>query len=425
MNIELVYVFIIVALIICSSFFSMSETAFTSASQFRLKRMALDGDKKAQNALNILENYDEFLTTVLVGNNIVNIAGTSLATIVFSFMLGAETGAVASTVVMTITVLIFGEITPKTIAKKSPEKCCIKACGIIRILIVVFSPISWLFKKMTDSISKGTEEPAMTEDELEVMIDEIQDDGIIEKKEGDLIKSAIRFDDITAAEIYVPRMDLVSIEVNQSVQELGTMLADSGFSRVPVYDGTIDNIIGVVYAKEFFSNEFRGESFTIRDIIKPVKYVPETMSIATILSDFQKSKVHMAVILDSFGGTLGILTMEDILEELVGDIWDESDEIQQDVIPIDGIRFTVKGTANIYDVMEKIGREFDTQEYEDYSFTGFICHMLGRPPVRGDRVELDGLNITVQSVKGRRVIESEVDLTEMPIQDDSDKESSE
>ena len=424
MDVTIVYMVIIAILIVCSAFFSMTETAFTSASQFRLKRMALDGNKKAQRAINILEDYDKFLTTVLVGNNLVNIGSTSLATLVFSAMLGAETGAMASTIFMTVSVLILGEITPKTIAKKYPEKCCIKVCNIIHVLIIVFSPVSWLFKKVTNVIAKESDEPTMTEDELEVMIDEIQDDGVIEKKEGDLIKSAIRFDDITAAEVYVPRVDLVAIDVNHTIHDLGVKLADSGFSRIPVYDGTIDNIIGVVYAKEFFSNRFRGEDFTIRDIVKPVKYVPETMSIATILSDFQKSKVHMAVILDSFGGTLGILTMEDILEELVGDIWDESDEIQQDVIPIDDLRFTVKGTANIYNVMEGIGREFDTREYEDYSVTGFICHLLGRPPVRGDKIELDGMNITVHSVKGRRVIESEFDLTEIPIQDDSETVSS-
>lgn len=423
MDLTLVYGVVIAILIAFSAFFSMSETSFTSASQFRLKRMALDGNKKAERTLKILEDYDRFLTTVLVGNNLVNIAATSIATLMFSIMLGAETGALASTVFMTVAVLILGEITPKTLAKKHPEKYCIKVCGVIRALMVILSPLTWIFKKITNAISKGKEEPAMTEDELEVMIDEIQDDGVIEKNEGELIKSAIRFDDITVAEVYIPRVDVVAIDVNCTSHELGSKFAESGFSRIPVYENTVDNIIGVVYAKEFFANQFRGEEFTIREILKPVKYIPETMSIATILNDFQKSKVHMAVILDSFGGTLGIVTMEDLLEELVGDIWDESDEVQQEIIPIDDVRFTVKGTANIYNVMERIGREFDTHDYEAYSVTGFICHMLGRPPLRGDKIELPGITILVRTVKGRRVIDCEFDLTEIVDQSEEETDS--
>ena len=406
MDLTLLYAVAIVVLIGCSAFFSMSETAFTSVNQIRLKKMANEGDVKAERTLRILEDYDRFLTTVLVGNNLVNIAGTSLATLVFSLLLGAETGAVASTVFMTVAVLIFGEITPKSIAKSRPEKICIRICGVIRALEIILSPISWLFSKMTKFISRNQpDNDTMTEDELEVMIDEIESDGVIDKDESELIKSAMRFDDIQVSEVYVPRMDIVAIDVSSSPEELGNLIASSGYSRIPVYDKSIDNIIGVAYAKEFYTNNFLGVKFSIKDIVKPVKYVPETMSIATILKDFQKSKIHMAVVLDSYGGTMGIVTMEDLLEELVGDIWDESDEVQQEIVKVSDDTINAKGVANIYDVMEALELKFDPEEYEDYSVTGYIVYKLGRGPVRGDVIEMPDATITVRSVKGRRVME--------------------
>ena len=406
MDATLLYAVAIVVLIGCSAFFSMSETAFTSVNQIRLKKMANDGNVKAERTLKILEDYDKFLTTVLVGNNLVNIAGTSLATLVFSILLGAETGALAATVFMTIAVLIFGEITPKSIAKSRPEKVCIRICGVIRALEIIFTPISWLFSKMTKFISRNhPDNDTMTEDELEVIIDEIESDGVIDKDESELIKSAMRFDDVQVSEVYVPRMDIIAIDVSATPDELGNLIASSGYSRIPVYEKSIDNIIGVVYAKEFYTNNFLDVKFSVKDIVKPVKYVPETMSIATIMKDFQKSKIHMAVVLDSYGGTMGIVTMEDLLEELVGEIWDESDEVQQEIVKVSDDRINAKGVANIYDVMEALDLKFDPEEYEDYSVTGYIVYKLGRGPVRGDVIEMPDATITVRSVKGRRVME--------------------
>ena len=413
MDMTIVYTVIIVFLIICSAFFSMSETAFTSVNQIRIKKMANDGDKKAARTLRILSDYDKFLTTILVGNNLVNIAGTSLATMVFSVLLGAETGALASTVVMTIAILICGEITPKSIAKRRPEAVCMRVCSLIHGLEVAFTPVTWLFTKLTNFINrKAGDADTMTEDELEVMIDEIESDGVIDKAESELIKSAMRFDDVQASEVYIPRMDIVAVDVNSSIDELGNRFATSGYSRIPVYENSIDNIIGVAYAKEYYTDRLMNDEFSIRSIVKPVKYVPETMSIATILKDFQKSKIHMAVVLDSYGGTMGIVTLEDLLEELVGEIWDESDEIQQDIITVDDDHLNVKGVANIYDVMETLGLKFDPEEYEDYSVTGYITYKLERVPNRGDCIELDNAKITVNTVKGRRVIDCVVEKKE-------------
>lgn len=406
-TLTIIYIVFIALLIVCSGFFSMSETAFTSASPVRLKKMSKDGNKKAARAVAILEDYDKFLTTILIGNNLVNIAATTLSTLVFAVLLGEATGSIASTVVMTLVVLTFGEITPKTLAKRNPERYVLRVVGVVRAVEIILSPLSWIFGKLTKYIGSRVEGAAstMTEDELEVMIDEIEGDGVIEKSEGELIKSAMRFDDTPVSEVYVPRMDVVAIDVKSSEEDLGRLFSDTGFSRIPVFDTSIDNIVGVVYAKEYFSRRFNGEHFTLKELTKPVKYVPETMSIATIFNDFQKTKIHMAVVLDSYGGTMGIVTLEDILENLVGEIWDESDDIQQDVVPQSDGTWLVKGTANIYDVMEKIGAEFDPGEYDDYSVMGYVFYRLNRAPMRGDKVRSGGVDISVKTVKGRRAIE--------------------
>ena len=215
----------------------------------------------------------------------------------------------------------------------------------------------------------------------------------------------MRFDDTPVSEVYVPRMDIVAIDVGSSAEDLGRLITETGFSRIPVYEGSIDNIVGVAYAKEFFSRRFNGETFTLKEITKTIKYVPETMSIATIFNDFQKTKIHIAVVLDSYGGTMGIVTLEDILENLVGEIWDESDDIEQEIETQADGTWLVKGKANIYDIMEKIGQEFDPGDYEDYSVMGYVFYRLNRAPVRGDKIRCGGVDITVKTVKGRRAVE--------------------
>ena len=423
--ITIAYIAIIAVLLVCSAFFSMSETAFTSANQVRLKKMAKDGDKRAEKTLKILEDYDKFLTTILIGNNLVNIGASSLATTTIAILLiwmNDSTVSLVSTVVMTIIVLICGEITPKTLAKRNPEKYALKVCGVVSAVEKIFSPVSWLFTKFTNAIGNkvGASESTMTEDELEVMIDDIEEEGVLEESESKLIKSAIRFDDTQVGEVFVPRVDIVGIDAEATNEELRIKFNSTGYSRIPVYDGSIDNIIGVVYSKDFFSALFSTNDFTIRSIMKPMKYVPETMSIADILSDFQKSKVHMAVVLDSYGGTMGIVTLEDILEELVGDIWDESDDIQLDVTPAGENVYKVKGDANIFDVMEKLGVEFDPGDYDDYSVTGYVFYRLDRSPLRGDTVDVGNVRIKVTAVKGRRATECEFEV--LPQEEPSESE---
>ena len=341
-------------LIILSAFFSASETAFTSLNRIRIKNMANEGDRRAKRTLAISENYDRLLTTLLVGNNLVNIAASSIATLLFVSLLQDEgTGALAATVVMVILLLIFGEITPKSMAKRNAEGFALRVTPMLDIVITVFTPVTYLFTALTKRLSRNREEvPTMTEDELVVMIEEIEEEGTLEKRESELIKSAIQFDDIRVGEIITPRVDVVATDVRSDKESMRRLFRETGFSRIPLYDGTIDRVVGVVSAKDFFNRCSDDEGVKLTDIIRPVRFVPESTNIATLLNDLQKSKVHMAVVLDTYGGTLGIVSLEDILEELVGEIWDESDDIQYSMVRESDGSYSVLGETNIYDVMD-------------------------------------------------------------------------
>ncbi len=402
--IETVYAIIIVILIGCSAFFSMSETAFTSVSQVKLKKMASEGSAKAERTLKILENYDKFLTTILIGNNLVNIGATSLATLLFSILLGAETGALASTVIMTLALLTFGEITPKSLAKRHPEKISMAVASIIRTFEIIFTPLSFIFIKLTAVFSKNDTDPAVTEDELEFVLEEFESEGAIESTECELIKSAIRFDDKTVLEILTPRVDIVGLDRTASMEDVRKVLLHTGYSRIPIYDGTVDKIIGVIYSKDFYGRYFlpnRDES--IAGIIRRVRFIPETTTVAQALSEIQRSTVQMLVVVDDYGGTVGIVALEDVLEELVGEIWDESDQIEYDIVKESDGTYTVTGDANINDIMEEIGKKFDLEDYDGPTVGGFIQYKINKIPIMGDRIELEGCTMIVTSVRNRRV----------------------
>ena len=402
----IVYACIIVVLVVCSAFFSLTETAFTGANRVRLKKLANDGDRKAAKALDMLEDYDKFLTTNLIGVNVVNIASSTIATVMFVAIF-ADLGSIVNIVVMTLVSLTFCEIIPKSVAKKNPVKWCIKTVNVFAILIKILSPVSWLFTKLTKAIGE-TDDETMSDEELEVLIDECEEGGSLDTDSSELIKSAIRFDDIEVGTLCVPRMDVTAVSQDASAKELSDILAESGFSRIPVYRGTIDDIVGVVYSKDYFTRAHKGLPCDIASIMKPVKYVPESMTASDLLSDFQKTKVHMAVVLDSYGGTIGIITMEDVLEALVGEIWDESDEVSEDIVTnVDG-SLTVKGSTDVYDIMDAIGRDFDLQGYEEHTVNGLLMHILGRTPVGGDEVNTDDVSIRVVSMDGRRAKECRV-----------------
>jgi putative hemolysin len=313
-------------------------------------------------------------------------------------------------VFMITILLVFGEVTPKTIAKRNPEIFAIRVAKIIRFATMIMAPVIWAFLALTRLISKkmgAVENHTLTEDELVVMIDEIEEEGTIEKSERDLIKCAIHFDDIRVNEIYTPRVDIVAASVKVTVEEMKELFIRTEFSRIPIYEETIDRIVGAIYSKDFFAQYVTNSGLKITDIIRPVKFVPENTSIATLLSDLQRSTIHMAIVLDNFGGTLGIVSMEDILEELVGEIWDESDDVKIYVKKEEDGSFTVLGDADMFDVMKEIGLEFNPgEDFENGNVSRFIYHKLEKIPKNGDSIELDNVTIVVKSMKSRRIKEA-------------------
>ncbi len=410
-----VLVAVIIILLAFSAFFSGSETAYTGANMTRLRKMAEDGNKKAQRAMANAENFDRLLTTVLVGNNIVNIASSTLTTYVLTEMFDAEIATIVSTVLMITVLLIFGEITPKTLAKHHPEKTAMRYASMMHGIMVVLSPITWVFLKVTNAVTTaagddGEKQPTLTEEELGVMIDEIQEEGALEKSESELIKSAMELDDKPVGDICVPRVDITAVSVNTSPEYLKNLFVESGYSRIPVYERNIDRIVGAVFIKDFFAKYTSGKKFRVTDIIRPVKFVPEDASVAKVMSDLQKAKLNMAVVLDDYGGTVGIVTMEDILEELVGEIWDENDTVEYPVRKEPDGSYRVDGAANIYEVFEKIGRSFEDSGYDSSSVGGYFNYRLQRMPRTGDSVLYGDVRMTVTATGGRRVKEVKFDF---------------
>ncbi|MCQ2079989.1 MAG: hemolysin family protein [archaeon] len=401
----------VIFLLVLSAFFSASETSYTGLSRARLKSMDPDGEsRKVQRALANCSDFDRLLTTILVGNNIVNIASSTICTALLSDALGDTWGVITATILMITVLLIAGEITPKTIAKRNPERAAIFLATPIHWFATILSPITWIFLKITKGVTHvahvDDEAPSITEDELSVMIDEIQEEGTLEKSESELILSSMEFVDIRISEICVPRVDMVAVSITADLETVKSLFISTEFSRIPVYEGTVDRIIGAVFFKDFFMKYSTRKNFRIADLIRPVRFVPRDESLDDVMNELQKSKLHMAIVLDEYGGTFGLVTMEDILEELVGEIWDESDDVKRAFVRESENVYVVLGDANISDVMNDLGLMFDPEECTSPIVAGYIGYKLGRMPVVGDRVECRDVTIIVRSIRSRRVRET-------------------
>lgn len=391
----------IVLCVIGSAFFSATETAFSSLNRIRLKNLANEGNKKAELVLSMSENYDKLLSSILIGNNVVNIAASSLATIFF-LKLSQDHGAMLSTVVMTVLVLIFGEISPKSLAKESPERFAMFSAPILRVIMVVLTPFNWLFgqwKLLLNQLFKTKGDRGITEQELLTMVEEAQSEGGIDEQEGDLIKSAIEFNDMEAGEILTPRVDLTAVDIEEDHQVIYNIFMETKFSRIPVYKETIDNIVGVIHQRDFFVM-LRTKGQTLDEIIKPVIFVSDSIKISKLIKHLQKSQAHMAIVTDEYGGTVGIVTMEDILEELVGEIWDEHDDVVEDVEKLSETEYYISGSADVEEVLELFGMKCDV---EQNTITGWVMEKLDKMPEIGDVFQEEGLNVTVKEMDGRRV----------------------
>ncbi len=411
----------LVILVGFSAFFSASETAFSSLNQIRLKSRAEDGDSSAARVLNMAEQYDKLLSTILIGNNIVNIAAASIGTILFTQMLGAERGATVSTIVLTIIVLIFGEVTPKSLAKEMPEKVATAVSPFLVLLMALMTPLTWLFtqwKKLLGRFVHSGEADTITEGELMTMVSEAENDGELTDRESELIRSAIEFDDVEVEEILTPRVDVVAVEDDIPLEELAQTFAESGYSRLPVYHGTIDNIIGVVHEKDFYIARLK-KATKIDDLVVPTLYTTGSTQISQLLRTLREQHHHLAVVVDEYGGTEGIITLEDILEELVGEIWDEHDEVTEDFRKQSDGSWLVSGSASVDDLYE----ELDLPEEEDIdsnTVNGLVQEKTCHLPKVGDRFTLGEYDGVVTRTAKRRV--TEVRLTPAAPAEDAEKD---
>ena len=411
----------LVILVGFSAFFSASETAFSSLNQIRLKSRAEDGDSSAARVLAMAEQYDKLLSTILIGNNIVNIAAASIGTILFTQMLGAERGATMPTIVLTIIVLIFGEVTPKSLAKEMPEKVATAVSPFLVLLMALMTPLTWLFtqwKKLLGHFVHSGEADTITEGELMTMVSEAENDGELTDRESELIRSAIEFDDVEVEEILTPRVDVVAVEDDIPLEELAQTFAESGYSRLPVYHGTIDNIIGVVHEKDFYIARLK-KATKIDDLVVPTLYTTGSTQISQLLRTLREQHHHLAVVVDEYGGTEGIITLEDILEELVGEIWDEHDEVTEDFRKQSDGSWLVSGSASVDDLYE----ELDLPEEEDIdsnTVNGLVQEKTCHLPKVGDRFTLGEYDGVVTRTAKRRV--TEVRLTPAAPAEDAEKD---
>ncbi len=399
---------IILLCVVMSAYFSATETAFNTFNRIRVKNLAEKGNKRAARALALSDNYDTLISTILIGNNIVNILAASLSTLYFTKLLAggsaAQFATTISTAVMTIIVLTFGEIAPKTIAKQSPDKFVLFSTPIISALVVIFKPLSFIFKQLQNLLSrifKSDEDQGMTEEELISIIEEAAEEGDLDEEESTLIKSAIEFNELEVGDIFTPRIDITAVRSDISKEDLAKVFTESGYSRIPIYDDDLDNIHGLVYYKDFFSDAHT-TAIPISDIVKPVMYVTKTQKINDVLKDLQEKQMHMAIVTDEYGSTAGIVTLEDILEEIVGEIWDEHDEIIEEIKEVGEGEYIVSGRANLDKLFEELDIDLD-EDLDAMTVNGWAMSILDRIPEEGDSFEELGLTVRVLKMDGRRI----------------------
>lgn len=411
---DIILFFVLIVLVALSAWCSSTETAYSSANKVRLKSKAEDGNVRAQKALDLLEQYDKLLSCILIANNIVNLTAATLSTVLFARLFQTY-GPLISTIVLTVAVLIFGEITPKTMAKDQPEKFCMRAVGPLQFCLVVLTPLHLFFRlfyKMLSKFHSATDE-GITEEELLTMVEEAESEGGLEHHESELIRAAIEFNDMEVEEILTPRVDIVAAEDTVTMEELAVLFAESGYSRIPVYHDSIDNITGLVHEKDFFSARYHNHT-DVGSLVSKVFYTTGSAKISDLLRLLQRSKTHMAVVVDDYGGTMGIVTMEDILEELVGEIWDEHDEVVEEFKPQPDGSYLISCSANLDDLFDR----FSTRavDIDSASISGWVLDQLERLPVEGDRFVYENLDVTVTKVDHRRILEIRVAV--VPVDDE-------
>lgn len=404
-------ILILVLLITMSAYFSATETAYSSLNKIKLKSIANKGNKKAKLALELSEKYDSVISTILIGNNIVNIATASLATVLFTKLLGSS-GVTVSTIVMTILILIFGEISPKSIAKDIPESFAIVSAPLLNVFCIILKPVNHIFclwKKLISKVLKIQKHSGITEDEILTIAEEAENEGGINPQQLEIIKSAIELNEQEVIEAFTPRVDIIAVKDSCSKEELLNLFIESGFSRIPVYHDNIDNVIGIINEKDLINIVVNNNNEEISSIIKPLNVIQPHMKLSHLLKVLQNNKSHMALIADEYGGTMGIITLEDILEELVGEIWDEHDKVVNDIEKIGEDEYIVRGNANIEKVLEEVDLE---DEFEVNSVNGWVIQQFGKIPKVGESFEYKNLKIVIQKATKRCVLEIRITVDE-------------
>ncbi len=421
----------IVLLIFCSAFFSGSETTFAAASAVRLRRNAEENPSRAARwAVELQEGYDNALITILLGNNLVNIASSSLATVIAITLMG-ERYAWVATAVMTVVILICGEITPKVLASQMPDKLAPVIAVPLHFLNIVFKPVVRAAKALVDLCSrlwkKGVDDgPAVTEDDLEILIENAEDEGVIDEEKSDLLQNALDFDEVLAYEVITPRVDVLALDIEEATRERLEEIVQSAYSRVPVYRDSIDNIIGILSTDHLLRKCLDGtpmEKVDIAGMLLPARFVHRAMPLPDVLAEMRENNSHMVVVTDEYGGTMGVLTMEDVLEQLVGEIWDETDEIETEFNQIEENSYDVDGDMRLHDLFEELDiddREFD---FENATIGGWAIEMLNDYPREGDSFEYRNLKVTVTKTQNLRVRRLRVDVTPPPEEEEEQEEN--
>ena len=411
---------VMVIMVVFSAYFSATETAFNAINKTRLRTLAEKGNKRAERVLKLAENYDKLLSTILIGNNIVNIVLASLCTLMFVDLLQSQdTGATVSTVVSTVVVLIFGEVTPKSLAKEQPENWAMFSAPFLKMLVILLTPLNFLFglwKTLITRLTKAEESPKMTQDELLMLVDEVEQEGTIDEQESNLVRNAIDFTDQEAEEVLTHRTDLEAVPMDATKEEIAAIFSESKFSRLPVYEDSIDNIIGILHQKDFYTGTGVSDK-PLAELITPPLFVPKSEKISDLLGDLQKNKSHIAIVVDEYGGTLGIVTMEDILEELVGEIWDEHDAVVESYKKLSEDTYRIDCTLSIDDLCQFYDIELET---DSIVIGGWVMEMLGKIPEQGDTFTYDRLTVTVAETEGHSA--SWVDITLAPEETETEEE---
>lgn len=398
----------IAGLLVLSAFFSGSEIAFAKANRMRLRAATEQGSVLSKIAYYIYQSYDNALVTILIGNNLVNIAASSVATIIAIALIG-DNGAWVATLAMTILIITFGEIVPKIVASQVPEGFA-KAVSIpLRALMTLLFPLVWLLSLLLRGVDKLLkkrvgETPSVTEEDLETILDTVEDEGVIDEDRADLLQSALDFDEVLAYEILTPRVDMVAIDIDDDKDEILRTIFDSPYSRIPIYRDTVDNVIGVLHLNRVFKALADGAEINLSQMMMPATFVYKTMALPDVLKVMKKRKSHLVVVTDEYGGTMGVLSMEDVLEQLVGDIWDESDEVDEEIVSLGGGRFDVDADMRIEDFFEEL--DIDDRDFDDDNTTlgGWVIEQLGRYPRVGDQFDYRNLTITIKKRRKLRVI---------------------